>query len=67
MQWHDLVARFIIMLVSWLDAANLRNRVYSQQARIESLELALEDIDRINARSENPNTLITAIVNNTKE
>lgn len=56
-----------MMLVSWLDAANLRNRVYSQQARIESLELALEDIDRINARSENPNTLITAIVNNTKE
>jgi hypothetical protein len=40
MQWHDLAARFIMMLVSWLDAANLRNRVYSQQARIESLELA---------------------------
>jgi hypothetical protein len=35
--------------MSLLDSVNLRNRVYEQSARIESLELAIEDIERISA------------------
>ena len=67
MQWHDITAKIIMMLVSWLDAANLRNRVYSQQQRIEILETAISDIDRINTNSVLPNDIISRIVNNTKE
>jgi hypothetical protein len=36
------------MVLSWLDHGNLRNRVYEQQERIEILETALEDIQRMN-------------------
>jgi len=35
------------MVLSWLDASNLRNRVYEQAERIEILETALDDCARI--------------------
>ena len=35
--------------MSLLDSANLRNRVYEQQERIELLTVALDDIQRISA------------------
>jgi len=47
--------------MSLLDSVNLRNRVYSQAERIAELELAIEDIERINANSSNPNALISNI------
>ena len=47
--------------MSLLDSANLRNRVYEQAERIQALELAIEDIERINANSANPNALIAGI------
>jgi hypothetical protein len=45
-----------------LQASNLRNRMYEQAHRIEILELAMEDIARINAHSASPNALIASIV-----
>jgi len=54
----EILAKIVSMLMSWLDAANLRNRVYTQQQRIEQLELAIEDIERVNNHSNNPNELI---------
>jgi hypothetical protein len=33
--------------MSWLDAANLRNRVYTLQDRVDTLEIALLDIERM--------------------
>jgi len=36
------------MVVSWIDHGNLRNRVYELQEKIEILETALSDIDRMN-------------------
>jgi uncharacterized protein YlxW (UPF0749 family) len=33
--------------MSWLDAANLRSRVYTLQDRVEILETGLEDIERM--------------------
>ena len=56
-----VVSRLITGLLSLLQASNLRNRVYSQQQRIETLELAIEDIERINANSANPNAIIEGI------
>jgi len=54
----EILAKIVSMLMSWLDAANLRNRVYTQQQRIEQLELAIEDIERVNNHSDNPSELI---------
>jgi len=42
-----VLARLIAGLISVIQASNLRNRVYSQQNRIDTLELAIEDILRI--------------------
>jgi len=42
------LARAVSTILSWLDSANLRNRVYQQAERIEILTLALEDIERVN-------------------
>jgi len=35
--------------MSLVDASNLRNRLYEARDRVDTLELALEDIARINA------------------
>jgi hypothetical protein len=37
------------MVLSWIDASNLRNRVYEQSQRIEILETALDDCGRISS------------------
>lgn len=42
-----LLPRLISAVMSWLDAANLRNRVYTLQDRVEILETGLEDIERM--------------------
>jgi hypothetical protein len=36
------------MVLSWLDHGNLRNQVYQLKDRVETLEIALEDIERMN-------------------
>jgi len=61
MDTHLILPRIIAAVLSLLDSVNLRNRVYSQSARISQLELAIEDIERINANSSNPNQLISNI------
>jgi len=67
METHMILPRILAAIMSLLDSANLRNRVYQQQERIASLELAIEDIERINARSASPNPLIQGIVENTRK
>lgn len=64
MNTHLYLARILGGIMSILQASDLRNRVYRAQNRIDSLELALEDIERINANSANPNALIAGIVAN---
>jgi len=61
LETHVILSRLIAAIMSLLDSANLRNRVYEQQERIQALELAIEDIERINANSANPNALIAGI------
>jgi uncharacterized secreted protein with C-terminal beta-propeller domain len=49
MDQYAIIARLISAVMSWIDAGNLRNQMYAQQSRIEVLETALEDIERISA------------------
>ena len=45
--WSALLARFVSMLLSWMAASNLRDRVYTLQDRVDTLHIALEDIERM--------------------
>jgi hypothetical protein len=65
-----LLSKLLAAIMSLLDATNLRNRVYTQAARIEQLELAIEDIERINASdtaASEQRRLIAGIAANTKQ
>jgi len=45
--WSYLIARLISAVGSWLDASNLRNRVYALEQQNELLRVALDDIARM--------------------
>ena len=49
MDTHLILARFIGMLLSWLQAGNLRNQMYKFQEENEIMRVALEDIQRMDA------------------
>lgn len=52
--------------MSLLQATTLRERYFTVCNRVEVLEIALEDIERINCHSANPNALIANICANVK-
>jgi len=66
MDAHLIIPRLIAALLSLLDMANLRNRVYTLEQRVSQLELAIEDIERINANATSPNPLIKGIIHNSR-
>ena len=45
--WSYIVARLISAIGSWIDASNLRNRVYKMSEEAEIMMTALEDIARM--------------------
>jgi CCR4-NOT transcriptional regulation complex NOT5 subunit len=45
--WHIFVARLIGAIGSWVDASNLRNRVYLLEDQRVLLKTALEDVVRM--------------------
>jgi hypothetical protein len=47
--WGYFVAKLLSAIGSWLDAGNLRNRVYQLQNENELMRIALEDIQRMDA------------------
>lgn len=63
MRWDLILSRLIAAIVSLVQAADLRNRLYLERERLAARELALDDIRRI-ARSdaENRDQLIVDIV-----
>lgn len=61
------IPRIISGILSLLQATKLRNRVYAMEDRLDILEVAVEDIERINAHSSNPNPLITSICARVRE
>ena len=47
--WGRIAAKLIAMIMSWLDAGNLRNRVYQLKEQNELLRTGLEDIQRMDS------------------
>lgn len=45
--WGLIFGKFISMVMSWLDASNLRTRVFELTEQNEILRTALEDVDRM--------------------
>ena len=58
------IPRIISGLLSVIQATKLRNRVYAMEDRLDILEVAIEDIARINANSPSPNPLIANVIDN---
>jgi hypothetical protein len=48
--WGYFVARLLSAIGSWLDASNLRNRVYKLEQDNELMRIALDDIQRMDAQ-----------------
>ena len=63
---HTHIPRIISAIMSLLQATSLRNRVYAMEDRLDILEVAVEDIERINANSATPNPLIATICTNVR-
>ena len=63
---HTHIPRIISGILSLLQATTLRNRVYAMEDRLDILEVAVEDIERINSNSSNPNPLITNVIANVR-
>jgi hypothetical protein len=58
---HTWIPIIISRIMSLLQASSLRDRYYTLVNRVEVLELAIEDIERINSNSATPNALISGI------
>ena len=47
LDYSFLIAKALSMIASWLDASNLRNKVYKMAEESEIMMTALEDIERM--------------------
>ena len=47
MIWSTIIAKILTTVMSWIDAGNLRNKVYQQAEEAEIMMTALEDIERM--------------------
>ena len=62
---YDWITTLLFRFISILQASTLRDRYYTLLTRVEILETALEDIQRINRASADPNPLIERITHQT--
>lgn len=63
---YNYIPRIISGIMSIAQASNLRNRVYAMEDRLDILEVALEDIERINSNCAQPNPLIANVCANVR-
>ena len=47
MIWSMILGKILTTVMSWVDAGNLRNKVYKQAEEAEIIMTALEDIERM--------------------
>ena len=47
MMWSIIVGKILTTVMSWVDAGNLRNRMYKMAEEAEIIMTALEDIERM--------------------
>ncbi len=64
---YTYLPKLISSVLSIVQATGLRNRVYAMEDRLDILEVAIEDIERIDANASNPNPLITSICANVRK
>lgn len=64
--WSYFVSKIFTTVMSWLDAGNLRNKVYKQAEEAEIMMTALEDIERMSTEPKIKQYARTAI-NTVKE
>ena len=64
---HTVIPVLLSRILSLLQASTLRERYYTLEQRVEILNIAIDDIERINSNSSNPNPLIARICAQSKE
>ena len=47
MMWSIIIGKILTTVMSWVDAGNLRNRMYKMAEEAEIIMTALEDIERM--------------------
>ena len=47
MMWSIIIGKILTTVMSWLDAGNLRNKMFKQAEEAEIMMTALEDIERM--------------------
>lgn len=60
---HTHLPRLISAVLSIVQATNLRNRVYAMEDRLDILEVAVEDIERVNRAGANDPIIANIIAN----
>lgn len=65
MIWSMIIAKVLTTVMSWLDAGNLRNKVYKQAEEAEIMMTALEDIERM-SREDNIKKYARTAINTVK-
>jgi len=51
MMWSIIIGKILTTVLSWVDAGNLRNKVYQQAEEAEIMMTALEDIERMSTET----------------
>lgn len=51
LDWSYLAGKLFTTIASWLDAGNLRNRVFKMAEEAEIMMTALEDIERMSSEN----------------
>ena len=59
--WGYIAAKLFTTIASWIDAGNLRNRVYQMAEEAEIMMTALEDIERMSTEARIKHYARTAI------
>jgi len=59
--WGAIAGKFVSMLMSWIQAGNLRNRMYLMAEEAEIMMTALEDIERMSTEAKIKHYARTAI------
>ena len=67
MDYSRILARLLGAVLSIFQASTLRDRYYTLEQRHELYTVAIDDIERINANSANPNALIANICSNVRK
>jgi hypothetical protein len=47
--WSIIIGKILTPVMSWLDAGNLRNKMFQQAEEAEIMMTALEDIERMSS------------------